>query len=320
MYWQHSLTTGIPLPDKLTPEGHQHLVDHFGCFKCQKIYADHHASKCDPVTNLHEDNWAPKTHEELDNLWHAFCEEHNVEYYPVMVVAVIGEEVGDAVLEDAIESPSDECIPLPIDMHLWWHCRINGDPTPAKALIDHGAPTAMISHKLATKLGLHLFPLQQLILLGSPLGLQSSSLENIAHHSVCLPLSSLDGWWTAHVITAVVVPQLHLDLILGMNFLALNKIVVDAKHHSVIAKDTGYDLLNPQPVLPVPPILMPKQHHTQLLWDFTSYHQEHAAWWHPVLVELQKTTCYSPPHAAQAFSFALLEQRINDPSGKHHFS
>lgn len=60
-----------------------------------------------------------------------------------------------------------------------------------------------------------------------------------------LSIQSPDAIWHSHVINAVICPQLHMDLILGLKFLIKNKIVVDAELWTIIAKDAGYDLLNP---------------------------------------------------------------------------
>lgn len=51
--------------------------------------------------------------------------------------------------------------------------------------------------------------------------------------------------WKSKAINAIICPQLHTDLILGLNFLSKNKIVVDANLCTIIEKSTGYDLLNP---------------------------------------------------------------------------
>jgi hypothetical protein len=92
--------------------------------------------------------------------------------------------------------------------------------------------------------------------MGSPLAGTGAGKE--LRHLVKLHITSCDGQWSARVIKALVVPCLHIDLNLGMNFLALNRIVVDAEMHSVLCKDNGYDLLHPSPVTPTPPVESPK--------------------------------------------------------------
>jgi hypothetical protein len=60
-----------------------------------------------------------------------------------------------------------------------------------------------------------------------------------------LNLISQDAAWKSRTVNAIICPQLQTDLILGLDFLVRNKIVVDAELRTVIAKETGYDLLHP---------------------------------------------------------------------------
>ncbi|KAF9453627.1 hypothetical protein P691DRAFT_658010, partial [Macrolepiota fuliginosa MF-IS2] len=53
---------------------------------------------------------------------------------------------------------------------------------------------------------------------------------------------------------ALVMLRLHLDIILGMNFLVLNRIIVNAEAQTMIAKDTGCDLLHPPMITTTPPV------------------------------------------------------------------
>jgi hypothetical protein len=60
-----------------------------------------------------------------------------------------------------------------------------------------------------------------------------------------LHLQSPDSIWKSHVINTIICPDLHTDIILGLDFLSKNKIVVDTELHTVVAKESGYDSLNP---------------------------------------------------------------------------
>jgi len=62
---------------------------------------------------------------------------------------------------------------------------------------------------------------------------------------VRLHLLSPNRLWTSHVVNATIVPGLHADIILGLDFLRLNKIVIDVDENTAVCKDDGYDLLNP---------------------------------------------------------------------------
>ena len=63
-------------------------------------------------------------------------------------------------------------------------------------------------------------------------------------------LQSPDAVWKSKVVNAVICPILQTEIILGLDFLAKNRIVVDAELRTMIAKGKGYDLLNPLPVIP----------------------------------------------------------------------
>lgn len=64
-------------------------------------------------------------------------------------------------------------------------------------------------------------------------------------HYCRLSIQSPDAMWHSHAINAIICPELHTNLILGLDFLTKNKIVVDADLRTAIAKESGYDLLNP---------------------------------------------------------------------------
>lgn len=72
-------------------------------------------------------------------------------------------------------------------------------------------------------------------------------------------LQSQDAWWKSHIVKAIVCPSLHTDLTLGLDFLARNKIMVDAKLRTTIVKETNYDLLNPQVPTLCTPTISPHQ-------------------------------------------------------------
>ena len=50
--------------------------------------------------------------------------------------------------------------------------------------------------------------------------------------------------WTARTVHAVVMPGLCTDIILGLPFLHMNRIVIDHEQNTCIAKEVNYDLLN----------------------------------------------------------------------------
>jgi len=60
-------------------------------------------------------------------------------------------------------------------------------------------------------------------------------------------LQSQDTSWKSCIVNAIICPNLHTDLILGLDFLVKNKIVVNAELRTAIVKDTNNNLLNPSP-------------------------------------------------------------------------
>lgn len=64
-------------------------------------------------------------------------------------------------------------------------------------------------------------------------------------HYIKLSVQSPDAQWKALIVNALICPGLHTPLILGLDFLQCNKIVIDTDLRTVIAKDSGFDLMNP---------------------------------------------------------------------------
>ena len=69
-----------------------------------------------------------------------------------------------------------------------------------------------------------------------------------------LRLYNPSGLWTSKTVHAVIAPSLCVPVLLGLPFLAHNKIVIDHDTRTVIDKTCGFDLLNPTPPpAPKPP-------------------------------------------------------------------
>ena len=60
-----------------------------------------------------------------------------------------------------------------------------------------------------------------------------------------MPLCSTDYVFSSRVMNAIVCPNLHTPLILGMTFLEGNRIVIDHEKRTVVHKASNYDLFNP---------------------------------------------------------------------------
>ena len=72
--------------------------------------------------------------------------------------------------------------------------------------------------------------------------------KQVVHMSQWVKLQLYDpsGSWKSKTIHAIVAPSLCSPVILGLPFLSHNKIIIDHETCTAIAKDSGFDLLNPK--------------------------------------------------------------------------
>ncbi|KAJ3576874.1 hypothetical protein NP233_g105 [Leucocoprinus birnbaumii] len=183
---------------------------------------------------------------------------------PLFTAAVLYDDERP-VASDAMALDDNE---ISLDSHLWWNCVVDGprfDSLPAKALIDHGCPTALISDELASRLSLRRFPLCNTLSLGGVSGGKKSIT-----HSVRLHVHDPSSLWSACVTNAYIVPDFKFDMILGLDWLRANKIVVDMDLGSVTAKDSGFDLLHPSPPPQPRPLPCPLSPRRRKVLDFAA--------------------------------------------------
>ncbi|KAF8218786.1 hypothetical protein L208DRAFT_1468115, partial [Tricholoma matsutake] len=240
----------------LTDAEKELLKLHQGCFKCRVFYVEHISRNC---TNPRP------TAEDCKKVTPAHAAKARVAYEKkkqgTTTIAAVFE--GAAVFEDDVSNEdsdkfvdaneADEYVPpsLSLPPHLVWTCCIDAPatcaPTPMEALIDHGSPAVLISSNLAEILCLTPRPLFKTLSVSGAFNKENTlnSGPLILMHFCRLLVQSLDAIWKSCAINAVICPNLHTDLILGLDFLVKNKIVVDAHLHTAIAKESGFDLLNP---------------------------------------------------------------------------
>jgi hypothetical protein len=232
---------------------------HLGYYKCRIFYAGHLGRNC---TNPRP------TPEDCRKVTAAYAAKAKANYKkkrtattstPVTVAAVFD---ADAVFEESdsdkdseefmdvneVEEYVSPAIALP--EHLLWTCCVDAPatcaPTPVKALIDHGSSPVLISSHLAEVLCLTAKPLFKPLSVSGAFTKKEDSSKPLVLNQYCrLSIQSRDALWQSRVINAIICPELHTDLILGLDFLVKNKIVVDAHLRTAIAKESGYDLLNP---------------------------------------------------------------------------
>jgi hypothetical protein len=191
--------------------------------------------------------------------------------FEACIAPIIGTVFGAGLQEDYVDTDfvdsnefDEYADPLPsflLPDHLWWNCCINAPfmcaPSPIRALINHGATPVLISEDTVELYGLvpcklfKPFSVSTTFVSGRP-----KAEPVVLSHYCRLDLIAPNTQWRSCTLNAIICLNLQTDIILGLNFLVKNKIVVDAELHTAIAKDCGFDLLNPPVVssLPLPKI------------------------------------------------------------------
>jgi hypothetical protein len=249
---------------KLTQAEKTLLEEHLGCFRCRVFYAGHFGPDCTLAPNERPSHEACKNVTLANALKAKAAFEKNQGTTVVAAVFDDDSDEGDFVLGD---DETDEYVShnLSFPSHLWWNCCIDAPatcaPTPIRALIDHGSTRVLISSEFADIMCLPRLKLfKSLSVSGAFVERKNSSDSIIVLDEYCkLHLQSPDSTWKSRVVNAVICPNLHTNVILGLDFLAKNKIVVDAELRTAIAKESNYDLLNPPCITPCKPISSPHQ-------------------------------------------------------------
>ena len=184
----------------------------------------------------------------------------------MVVAAVFGEDSdkGDFLLD---EDETNEYIHhnLSLPSHLWWNCCIDAPttcaPTPFHAFIDHSSTPVLILSEFTDVMCLPQCKLfKPFSVSGAFVEREKTSYSITVLDEYCkIHLQSPDSTWKSHMVNAIICPNLHTNLILGLDFLAKNKIVVDAELHMAITKESNYDLLNPPCITLHKPVPSPHQ-------------------------------------------------------------
>ena len=245
--------TTVPL-SPLTDDEKNLLRLHLGCFKCRIFYAGHLGRNC---------NNPRPTPEDCRRVTAAYAAKANGAYEKknnsttIAAVFTGGATFNDSESEgegeewvDANEAEEYVTSPFDLPAHLIWTCCLDTPatcaPTPVNALIDHGSSPVLISRDLAEILCLTPRPLFKPLSVSGAFAKKRKSPEALELTHYCkISIQSPDALWHSRTIDAIICPELYTDLILGLDFLSKNKIVVDADLRTAIAKESGYDLLNP---------------------------------------------------------------------------
>jgi len=174
------------------------------------------------------------------------------------ITAIMPPTNDNAVLEgdssdlskDSDDSVSGHSVPFSIP-HYRWKCAVDGadslDRLEIEALIDNGSHTVLICDDLVDRLKLRRRKLHEPMNISLALSDSENRIVTTLSEWVKLKLFDRNNLWSSHTVHAVVTPGLCTDVILGLPFLQVNKIVTDHSSKTCIAKGNGYDLLNPPP-------------------------------------------------------------------------
>jgi len=126
-------------------------------------------------------------------------------------------------------------------------------PLTFASLIDNGAHLVLMRPEVADELHLerHLLKVPETVSVAIEDGKKKKKMT--LYYYVKFSVTSLDNVWTSKTIHAIIAPGLCMPVVLGLPFLIHNDIVTDHAEHSCIDKKTGYNFLNPKPVIPPPP-------------------------------------------------------------------
>ncbi|KAF8231879.1 hypothetical protein L208DRAFT_1466856 [Tricholoma matsutake] len=243
----------------LTEDEKTLLQIHFGCYKCHVFYVGHLGHNCtNPRPMLEDCRRVMAVHAAKAKA--AYEKKKNTATPTPITLATIFDVDGVSEESDSNNDSEEfmdvneieEYVPptLTFPEHLRWTCCVDAPATcastPIEALIDHGSSPVLISSHLAKILCLTAKPLFKPLSVSGAFRKKNDSSSPIVLNQYCrLSIQSPDALWHSHVINAIICPELHTDLILGLDFLVKNRIVVDAHLRTAIAKESGYDLLNP---------------------------------------------------------------------------
>ena len=161
---------------------------------------------------------------------------------PASTVKQIGEKVGPAPF---------------FEPHLWWHCSTDVSDfmlQTINALIDPGSHAVLICADLVDTLLLHCRLLHKPKIIELLMESNGQKSQIVLHEYVKLRLYNPSNYWQSRTVQVIITPTLCAPVILGLPFLVHNHIVIDHADRTVIDKISGFDLLNPKPlVTPLPP-------------------------------------------------------------------
>ena len=259
---------------KLTKDEHQLLMDHAGCYKCQKFYAGYCAHQCLATTS-------GKNYETLTvhNAQHAKASQSSrtATMSQLKTIATVSDAnssnqtdnfiatifsslslnvVGNGSFSEGSDNSLASVTQLPHikSKHFIWNYSLTGPavdfPVTKPSLIDNSCHMVLIWPDVVEQLGLPIFSLDQpeevdVAISFSKAGITHEKCSLVHYVKIC-PFSS-DSVFHSWLILAVVCLGLCMPFIFGLPFLELNDVVCDHKRWLCIVqhKNFNYNFLDP---------------------------------------------------------------------------
>ena len=140
--------------------------------------------------------------------------------------------------------------PLTVD-HLKWNANVFGNnefPMRIECLLDNGAHLILIRPETVADLALPICKLSEPFSI--TVAIRSEKVVSTFHNYVHLQLCSVNNEWSSKTVHALITPDLCTNILLGLPFLAHNNIVVDHASRTVIDKESGFNLLDDNCLMP----------------------------------------------------------------------
>ncbi|RDB19148.1 hypothetical protein Hypma_014228 [Hypsizygus marmoreus] len=243
---------------KLSEHERELLMNHQGCLKCRKLYSGHQAKDCTAPPLLRAE-YIPLTDDIANTAKTAWEKKRKAtgNRTTAIPVAAIFENAVATITDgssDGDEHEDHHASEYVLPKHLWWTCHVVAPaclPTPVNALIDSGAPPAMISSTFADSLALPRSKLKCPLHVAAAFSTQKDIVGQLElNEFVKITLQSPDAQWQSRTQIFIICPNLFTPIIVGLDFLGRNHLVIDAEARTVFDKKLGVDLFNlPDPKL-----------------------------------------------------------------------
>lgn len=240
------------------------LAENEGCYKCRRFFVKHQSSSCP--------NGYPVAKDYHTLTSDMVVRARKVHVEPSTAAARAGSSAKVAAIISAPPSPEGNTVAAVINgndsdivnwatsseddedayvsdyraSHLHLKCLVHGSShrtIVVNTFLDNGAYIVLIHPNLVRQLKLKIRKLPKPETFGAALH-SSHSQKTCATEFVYLRISTMNGTWTSKKVIALISPSLHMPVLLGLPFLAKNKLVIDHDRRTCFVRGTNIDLLS----------------------------------------------------------------------------